>query len=323
MSGESPERDRVEGVVLYPPVLGLERTPDGPRARLANTIRVDDVDATIVFRGDRAEVAERLLRTGDRRIRSTGVWDDDRAVFTVDRFDVLDADPSHRYRIDRQHTAAPPVDVDVTSLYETDGLPEAVEQTGRAIAENAERRRQEPSPEPVRGASTAEPAAAGGGHSLAPGRRVVARDRGNTGTVVAVDPDTDEIRVRFMSRSGRTTVRTFTLAELDVADRPPGPQVGPSPPAHDDRSPAPELRPGDSPGRDEPVTERPPRRRPLDPRPAPEHEAGTGQVDPGHHSPTEGDVPAPARVERTGPEERRRVLRVHTRRIEPTGELLL
>jgi len=103
--------------VLFPPVLGLERRPEGPRARLANTVRTADGDFTIVFQGDRAEVAEQLLRTGDRRVRALGVWDEQRTVFTVDRFDVLDADPSHRYRIDRQRTTGVVHDVDVSSLY--------------------------------------------------------------------------------------------------------------------------------------------------------------------------------------------------------------
>lgn len=106
--------------MLFPPVLGLERRPEGPRARLANTVRTADGDFTIVFQGDRAEVAEQLLRTGERRVRALGVWDEQRAVFTVDRFDVLDADPSHRYRIDRQRTTGVVHDVDVSSLYTPD-----------------------------------------------------------------------------------------------------------------------------------------------------------------------------------------------------------
>ena len=116
----SQERHPIEGTILFPPVLGLERRPEGPRARLANTVRTADGDFTIVFQGDRAEVAEQLLRTGDRRVRALGVWDEQRTVFTVDRFDVLDADPSHRYRIDRQRTTGVVHDVDVSSLYPPD-----------------------------------------------------------------------------------------------------------------------------------------------------------------------------------------------------------
>lgn len=132
------ERERVEGTVLFPPVLGLERRPEGPRARLANTVRTADGDYTIVFQGDRAEVAERLLRTGDRRIRALGVWDEPRTVFTVDRFDVLDADPSHRYRIDWQRNTGVVHDVDVSSLYP----PEARSDATPPASPDAHRRQQ-------------------------------------------------------------------------------------------------------------------------------------------------------------------------------------
>lgn len=124
--------------MLFPPVLGLERRPEGPRARLANTVRTADGDFTIVFQGDRAEVAEQLLRTGDRRVRALGVWDEQRTVFTVDRFDVLDADPSHRYRIDRQRTTGVVHDVDVSSLYP----PDARQGAERVPRQGTQRRRQ-------------------------------------------------------------------------------------------------------------------------------------------------------------------------------------
>lgn len=123
--------------MLFPPVLGLERRPEGPRARLANTVRTADGDFTIVFQGDRAEVAEQLLRTGDRQLRALGVWDEQRTVFTVDRFDVLDADPSHRYRIDRRRTTGLVHDVDVSSLYP----PDAHQGAGTVANHGAQHRR--------------------------------------------------------------------------------------------------------------------------------------------------------------------------------------
>lgn len=164
-SPEQVEREPVEGTVLFPPVLGLERRPEGPRARLANTVRTADGDYTIVFQGDRAEVAERLLRTGDRRVRALGVWDEQRTVFTVDRFDVLDADPSHRYRIDRQRSTGVVHDVDVSSLYP----PEAHRDAGPSASPDVRRRQQVDDARPPSPIEAHEPDP-GDGRSTGPGR---------------------------------------------------------------------------------------------------------------------------------------------------------
>lgn len=140
--------------MLFPPVLGLERRPEGPRARLANTVRTADGDFTIVFQGDRAEVAEQLLRTGDRRVRALGVWDEQRTVFTVDRFDVLDADPSHRYRIDRQRTTGVVHDVDVSSLYPPDAHQGAEPVADHGAQHRRQRDERRDPPEPTEAATS-------------------------------------------------------------------------------------------------------------------------------------------------------------------------
>lgn len=223
-TGAGPaSRGVVEGTVRYPPSLGFERAADGRmRARLANTLSTTSgVDVTVVFRGDRAEVAERLLVRGSR-VGVVGVWDEDRQELLVERFDVAGTGDDHPYRLGGRPTAEVAADVDVSQLYETgavSGWPEGLppppsEEFTLAEGQGRPGPPVAPSQPPADG-DTERPASA----RFAPGQRVVAGDRGNVGTVVAVDPTGQQVRVRFVSPGGSTAVVGLASTELTLARR--------------------------------------------------------------------------------------------------------
>lgn len=301
----------VEGTICYPPVLGIELAVDGqgPRARLANTVAtVDGESVTVVFRGDRAEVAEQLLVRGSG-VRLLGVWDDDRGEFRVDRFDIAGFHEEHKYRLAGRQGAEVASDVDVSTLYQPD--PAALDDD-----------------EPA-GVAPRQPQELDGDHldthrggRFVPGQRVVARDRGNVGTVVSVDDIPDRVRVRFSGKNDRESVVAFTSDQLDPApateaSRGPGPppQVTPEVDGGWGRAPTDQNAPTGP--------------EPIDPLPP----AATQRRDPERVTPEAGGRtsgrrrtaaagrPAGATDGRAGPVAG--VLRVHTRRPEPSGELLL
>jgi hypothetical protein len=113
VAGHSLPEDQViiEGVLRFSPVLGLMQRDDRWVARLANTVETPEGRlVTIELRGDRADVAERVLTMGCR-IRASGRWSGRR--FDIDRFDTDSAaepaDHQRRYRLTRpagQATAA-------------------------------------------------------------------------------------------------------------------------------------------------------------------------------------------------------------------------
>jgi hypothetical protein len=98
--GGGGDRVIVEGRLRYGPVLGHLQRDGRWVARLANTVETAGGElVTIELRGDRAEVAERVLTAGCR-LRASGRWAGRR--FDIDRFDVDGEVPdrSRRYRLD-------------------------------------------------------------------------------------------------------------------------------------------------------------------------------------------------------------------------------
>ena len=312
-----------EGTLRYPPVLGLEPAADGGsrRARLANTVLTADGESiTVVFRGDRAEVAERLLVRGSM-LRMVGAWDDSRAELLVDRFDVEGIVEEHRYRL-----AGPPVgevaaEVDVAALYDT-GDPTLGEwPEGPPPSPSEEFATQTPASPPS--PPVERPQAPDGVRApagFAPGQRVVARDRGNVGTVVSADSGSGQVLVRFTGRNGTTAVIAFAPDQLVPHRRPLSPpgdasrrsaaivEGGPAP-----AGPPPDRRPAN--GQDSAAQSA---RSSTDsnPRPTPSAQRRTAAA-----SDPVGDTEPGAG--KRAPMTAIGVLRVHTRRPEPTGEILL
>ncbi|MGF1600105.1 MAG: hypothetical protein ACFCVK_24910 [Acidimicrobiales bacterium] len=258
---------------------------------------------TVVFRGDRAEVAERLLVRG-ATVRLLGAWDDAQGEFRVDRFDIDGFSEAHKYRLVGRSTVDVADEVDVTGLYHEGN--EAPTEPRR------------PSHGPVEDRVISK----GGGPWFVPGQRVVARDRGNVGTVVSVDDLPDRVRVRFVARTGSETVVAFTSDQLDPA------AVAPTTEAVHRASPATADRQQHD--HREPTT--------TATGSGPDPEGPAAVVEPTGVSAAEDRV-ARAEVPVVGRAARRSeaprvggagrseppvgVLRVHTRRPEPTGELLL
>lgn len=313
-----------EGSLRYAPVLGLEPAADGEsrRARLANTVLTADGESiTVVFRGDRAEVAERLLVRGSL-LRMVGAWDESRLELLVDRFDVDGIVDEHRYRLTGPPVGEVAAEVDVGALYETadeavDGWPEGP--PAPPSEEFANQTPGSPRSSAVGGPPTTDRRQATAAIGFAPGQRVTARDRGNVGTVVSADDASGQVKVRFAGRNGTTAVISFAPEQLELrrssasassAGRPPGASAengrGPVEP-----QPA-ETRPAKGAGHEQ----------------APATTAASGSTPAasarGRAAATSGfaDGREPGAAKKV-PMTAIGVLRVHTRRPEPTGEILL
>jgi hypothetical protein len=209
-------------------------------ARLANTLDLADRgQVTIVFTGQRAEIAADQLTTG-ATLQASGAWDHGRETFTVDRFDIDDAAGPHSYSLTGD-VAAEPAALDTSPLLGPGQVSAPAPQGHDPLTDAPPLGSAQPSPRGRR-ADRADHDA----HSLDPGQRVVALDRGNKGTVVAVGRDL--VEVRFRNPQGAEATRSFRPSELEPIDSPSNETPSPPPPAATSSQPPVDVTPAAEPG---------------------------------------------------------------------------